>query len=528
MQQRTIRSAILCAALLVLPTLNLARSAALQQDRDEDTSTPTKEHESAKEQDSAQEQGSGGGDQAGGDAAKKTEEKDKEKEEERWFAVTNAEIHTGAGEVLRGATLLARNGKIKAIGYDIDLPPDTKVLDVKGLRVYPGLVAIASQGLLGNSGSEFEDTIDPFNSRMILGLASGITTTGMSNSAVKLKRFALKNVVVREKIFATFSWSDRNPASKRNLREKFVATAEYLRQYREWEEKVKKDKELKEPAKKNVDTSVLAVLRGEQIAKFNANERNDLLGIARLAQEFGFRPVIEGCQEGWTIADELGRAGAMAIVTPRDRRAKDELLVREGGTSIENAALLYKAGVPIAVVPATQGVDLGGIVGRDIMALPIEADFAVRGGLPEDAALASITSVPARILGINHRVGTLQVGKDCDLIVTDGDILHYETFVQYAVVDGKQVYDKEKELFFAHIRPRPAAEPPAKKLDKGETEAKPGDAKPKEEPAKSGDEKKDDEKKSDKDKQDSKDKKEEGEKKKDEGGGKLAEEERSF
>src|SRR5262252_8035248 len=107
---------------------------------------------------------------------------------------------------------------------------------------------------------------------MTLGLAAGITTTGMANSAVKLKRFALKNVVVRDRIFASFAWSGRNPAGKRSLREKFISTSEYLRQYREWEEKVKKDKELKEPAKKNVDTSVLAVLRGEMTAKFVANE----------------------------------------------------------------------------------------------------------------------------------------------------------------------------------------------------------------------------------------------------------------
>jgi hypothetical protein len=477
--------ALVLAALTLAFAPCFARGASAQQDEGDRQNPPVKDGRDGGDEDgdedaqaTAQEQGSSG--EQSGDAKKsddKDKEKEKEKEEERWFAVINADIYTGTGEHLRGATLLAKNGKIKSIGYDIDLPPDTKVLDVKGLRVYPGLVAISSKGLMGTSGSEFEDTVDPFNSRMTLGLAAGITTTGVSNSAVKLKRFAIKGVVVRDKIFATFTWSDRSPSGKRSLREKFVSTSEYLRQYREWEEKVKKDKELKEPAKKNVDTSVLAVLRGEQVAKFNANDRSDLLGIAHLAQEFGFRPVIEGCQEGWTVADELGRAGAMAVVTPRDRRAKDETLVREGGTSIENAALLYKAGVSVAVVPQTQGVDLGGIVGRDIQAIAIEADFAARGGLTDEAALASITSVPARILGINHRVGTLQVGKDCDLIVTDGDILHYQTFVQYAVVDGKQVYDKEKELFFAHIRPRPAAEAPAKKLDKGETEAKPSDDK---------------------------------------------------
>lgn len=414
--------------------------------------------------------------ESGGDGEKKEDgastDEAKKDEDERWFAVLNGEVHTGTGAVLRGATVLAKNGRIHEIGYDLELPPDAKTLDAQGMHVYPGLVAISSQGLIGQSNSEFGDTVNPFNPSMILGLATGITSTGAGNGAVKLKRFSLKDIVLREKVFTVLSYTNRNPSSKRSLREKLVAASAYLRDYRDWEEKVKKDKELKEPAKKNVDTSVLAVLRGESTAKFNANERDDLLGIARLAQEFGFRPVIEGCIEGWTVADELGRAGALAIVTPRDRRAKDERLARDGGSSIENAAILHRSGVPVAVVPATESVDLSGLVGRDIMHLPIEAGFAVRGGLSDAAALASITSVPARILGIQHRVGTLEVGKDCDLAITDGDILHYETFVQWAVVDGKVVYDKQKELYFAQIRPR--AEPaPERKLDKGETEAKP-------------------------------------------------------
>ncbi len=430
-----------------------------------------------------QEQGAGA-EQAGGESEKKDDAKAGEKGEEHWFAVLGGEVHTGTGAVLRGATVLAKNGKVTAIGYDLDVPPEAKTLDAKGMLVYPGIVAISSQGLIGNSGSDFEDTIDPFNSRMILGLAAGITTTGAAGTAVKLKRFSVQGAVVRDKIFTTLSWSGRNPAGKRSLREKFQKTSEYLRQFREWEEKVKRDKELKEPAKKDVDTTILSILKGETTAKFVANDRDDLLGIARLAEEFGFRPVIEGCVEGWTVADELGRAGAFAVVTPRERRPKDEQLAAPAGSSIENASILHKAGVQVAVVPASEGVDLGGLVGRDIMHITIEADFAVRGGLPEDAALASITTVPARILGISHRVGSLEVGKDCDLIVTDGDLLHYRTFVQYTVVDGKLVYDKEKELFFAHIRPRPAALAPEKKLDKGESETKPAEEKAGEEKAK--------------------------------------------
>jgi imidazolonepropionase-like amidohydrolase len=436
------------------------------------------------------------------DKKKSDEDKKKpEKEEERWFAVSGGDIYTGLGEVLRNATLLSKNGKIWKIGYDLDLPKETKTLDATGMRVYPGLVAIQSQGLLGNAPSEFQDTVDPFNSRMILALGTGITTTGSGSSAVKLKRFSVKDLVLNEKIFTLFTWSNRAPRSKADLRDKFKSAYEYLRSYREWERKVKDQKDLSEPSKKGVDSSVLAVLKGESTAKFVANDRDELLGIARIAQEYGFRPVIEGAQEGWTIADELGRAGARVILTPRDRRTKDEQLARAGGTSIENAAILYKAGVQVAIVPAAEGVDLGGIVGRDILHIPFEVDFAIRGGLPEKAALESITIVPARILGVNQRVGSLEIGKDCDLIVTDGDVLHYKTFVQYAVVDGKQVYDKEKELFYAQIRPRPALPAEPKKIDKGETETKPKEG-----------EKPDDAKK-DEDKKD--EKKDDGEKKKD-------------
>ena len=157
MQLTTIQRAFLSTTLFALAASGAAR-ASVQHDEGESTASPVQEQ-------------SGGGD-ASGENAKKSDDKDKEKEEERWFAVTNGDVYTGTGEHLRGATVLARNGKIKSIGYDIDLPPDTKVLDANGLRVYPGLVAIASQGLLGNSGSEFEDTIDPFNSRMTLGLAT--------------------------------------------------------------------------------------------------------------------------------------------------------------------------------------------------------------------------------------------------------------------------------------------------------------------------------------------------------------------
>ena len=83
-----------------------------------------------------------------------------------WIAVTGGDVYTGTGSYLRGATILAKDGKIESIGYNLFIPEDAERLDSSGMRVYPGLVAIASSGLLGGSGN-LKDTIDPFSSRMV-------------------------------------------------------------------------------------------------------------------------------------------------------------------------------------------------------------------------------------------------------------------------------------------------------------------------------------------------------------------------
>jgi imidazolonepropionase-like amidohydrolase len=438
-------------------------------------------------------------DEGGGESSGESAEREPEADRSEWLILTGGDVYTGTGAVLRGATLISKNGRIAEIGYDLeipgrdywaDVPEDQRWFkvrhqDVSGYRIYPGLVAINSSSLLGASGS-FEDQADPFNQSLILGLASGITSTGQGTSAIKLKRyvrsdppkpFDFDKIELSKRTYTSLASS--GASARRQLRERLDIAARYLRKYRQWEEDVKKDKELKEPSKRGVDSSILAVLKGEAMARFRANESEELLWIARLAQEYGFRPQIEGCREGWVVADELGRAGTMAIVVPRDRRDKSEELQRPGGSSIENAAILHRSGVQVAIRPASTGINLGGIVGRDIMHIPMEVGFAIRGGLPEDAALASITTIPARMMGISHRVGTIEVGKDCDLIVTDGDLLHYQTFVQWAIVDGEIVYDKQEELYFTHIRPRPDTElAPESKLDPGELPVEPAAAEP--------------------------------------------------
>jgi len=443
-----------------------------------------------------------------------------EQDPDVYLAIVGGDIYTGTGEILRGATMLSKNGKIDEIGYDLYLPEGTEEVDAHGLRVYPGLVALKATSRLtqgtfapglklhefvpevdhpdicGDCGksfeeivpsavdpgeystehlatdgfkSDFDESFDPFSGYMVMALGNGITTVQQSSTAVKLKRGEVDGVSLSEKTMTSMSWSGSNPSGKADLREKFRDAARYQDELRRWEEVVKKDKEAKEPSKKGIDSRVLAILQGATLAKFSSNDRDDLLGIARLAQKYHFRPVIEGCVEGWCVADELGRASAYAIINPRVRRDRQENLTHDNGSSIENAAILTRAGVQVAITPGNTSIDMGGISGRDLLSLPLEAGFAIRGGLDERTALEGITVIPARLLGIDHRVGSLEIGKDCDALITDGDLLHYQTFVQYTVVEGKLVYDKQEEIFYKNIRPRP--EPDVAATDPGEAPA---------------------------------------------------------
>jgi imidazolonepropionase-like amidohydrolase len=379
-------------------------------------------------------------------------------------ALQGGDVYTVTQGVLRGATVLIRGKKISRIGHGFALPAGTKVYDVSGLRVYPGLVALDSRGLLGSAG-KIEDTADPFNYQMTLALSAGVTSARQGNAVVKLTRGDLEGMVLRDNVGVSLTSGSNSYGSGFQQRESVRAAlrkaASYIKAFDEWADRQAKkiNEKDKPPSSAGVNKDFVKLLRHQEQAFANVEDAANLRAYAQLAQEFGFHLVIEGCSEGWTLADELGRAGVTAVVTPRNTfREPSEELLRPNGYSIENAGKLYRAGVDICVAPLSGGIGLGGIAGRDLLNLTMEAAFAIRGGLPADAALEAMTIGAARLLGVDERVGSLERGKDADVIVLDGDLFDYRSFVQYAFVDGKLRYEKNAETFFSHIRPveRPA------------------------------------------------------------------------
>jgi len=385
--------------------------------------------------------------------------------EERFLAIVGGTIHTVSGGVIPRGTILAKNGRIHEIGPNVPVPPGAEILAVDGLHVYPGLVAVDSTGIV----SAPDDT-DAFSFSLLLALAGGVTTARTGEHIVKLTYGTLDGHALAKSPFVTIRSSASDPKGRRELREALARVLEHRRALERHAREKEKDPKAVEPDGKwikGVYQTAQRLMSGEATAWVEATEAGEIRDICDLAARYDFRVVVAGAEEGWIAAQELAYANAAAVVTPRTRRDPDERRVAPNGTSPENAAILARHGVPIAIFPIGSifapggGVSLSGLAGRDLLHLPMEAAFAVRGGLPEDIAVRAITLDAARILGVEERVGSIEVGKDADFVITDGDLLSYLTLPQYTVVNGRIAYDQAKEGILEHIRPGGEPEPTA-------------------------------------------------------------------
>jgi hypothetical protein len=388
------------------------------------------------------------------DGADDEADEEKEEEKDKYFAVTGGVIHTVSHGDLYHHTILAKNGKIVEIAPRVDIPEEAEVLDATGHHIYPGLVAMKSGSVL--SAEPPDATTNVYSLPMAIGLAGGITTAVTGNTAASLTFGSVDDMTIRSNLFHNLSYSTRDPRARQKLRADFERCRQYIRDLEAYRVEKKNNPDAKEPEKdwiKGNFKKYLSLLRGESTAMITANRRNEILAFCDFVNRFGINAAIVGATEGWTAASEMARAGISAVITPRRRMRPNEASNHPTGSSIENAAILHRHGVRIAIVPGNTSITLWGLAGRDLLQLNMEAAFAVRGGLSNDAALRAITLTPARMLGIDHRVGSIDVGKDANFAITDGDILHYMTHTRWAVVNGRVAYDKQKDTLYSHIRP---------------------------------------------------------------------------
>jgi imidazolonepropionase-like amidohydrolase len=386
--------------------------------------------------------------------------KDEVKSVDHPVVFKGARIHTAAGKPIDNGILVVQKGKIVAVGPadKVKVPDDAEVRDVAGKVIIPGLVDTHSHvGLYqipargegdGNESSgpvqpglRALDAISPADARLRMALAGGVTTANIMPGSgnviggqtvyVKFRGKTIEEMRVEGRVVgglkmangenpkrANFGRNKVAPATRMKIaalqREQFVKAREYQKKWDAHEQAKKDGKDVPEPERDiNLDP-LLEVLQKKRTVHFHCHRADDLMTAVRIAREFDFDIVLQHATEGYRVADELARLKVPVSLTLLDSPGGK---MEAAGLLEENAAVLDKAGVKVAI-------NTDDMVTESRFFLRTGA-IAVRGGMSEDAALRALTLHGAQMMQLDQRVGSLEAGKDADLVVRPGSL---ETF----------------------------------------------------------------------------------------------------
>nr|WP_256304011.1 amidohydrolase [Intestinimonas massiliensis (ex Afouda et al. 2020)] len=382
--------------------------------------------------------------------------------------ILNGVVHTMAGPVIPHGYVEVENGKIRAVGEMSALPAAEAgpMYDAGGGHILPGFIdAHCHLGMFGNAlgfeaddGNESTDPCTPqlraidainpqdrcFHEAREGGVTTVLTGPGSANpiagqfAAIKTDGRWVDEMVLRAPAAMKMALGE-NPKTVYNERKETpitrMATAAVIRQelsktleYMDKQDKADAEEDTDAPDYDAKLEALIPVLRGELPVHIHAHRADDIATAVRICREFGLKYVIVHGTEGHLLPELLAAEGAGVITGPSlTDRSKPEL----ANLTIENPAILARAGVPVAICTDHPVIP--------IQYLPICAALAVRGGLEPEEALAAITIHPARLAGLDKRVGSLEPGKDADIVVTTGHPLDWNGKVRYVFIGGKQV-----------------------------------------------------------------------------------------
>ncbi len=378
--------------------------------------------------------------------------------------IQNGHIKPMVGpELEKGCVLIGDDGKIAAVAPEVSAPAGAQVIDAGGRLVTPGCVdAHCHIGLdnqaMGWEGMDYNEIVDPLTPQMRaidsinpmdeafgLALRGGVTSacTGPGSAnvvggtfvAVKLAGKRVDKMIIKDPLAMKCAFGE-NPKrcygqGKKASPMTRMGSAALLRELLFKTRRYMEDKEAgKNPAFDMKLESMIPVLKGEIPLKAHAHRADDILTAIRIAKEFGLHMTLDHCTDGALIADELAEEGLPAFVGPSlGSKTKIELAHK----SFTTPAVLHAAGVPISIITDAPVIPLQN--------LPMCAGLAAHAGLDMDEAWRAVTINPANQTGIGDRVGSLEPGKDGDVVIWAADPLTTiggEAYI--TIVDGKVVY----------------------------------------------------------------------------------------
>lgn len=385
-------------------------------------------------------------------------------------------IKTMAGPDIEDGCVRIENGKIAEIGRrdEINVHPvsQEQVIQVAEGVIMPGLIeAHCHMGITeekkGMEGDDCNETVNPvtpylraidaintmdaaFDDAVRAGITAAMIGPGSSNVAggqfafLKTKGRRVDDLIVKapaamkvafgENPKVNYSGQGKSPSTRMAiagmLREELTRASQYARN---------KKKALENGENFEEDFCLecwLPVLHREIPLKAHAHRVDDIFTAIRIAKEFNLKMTLDHCSEGHLIAEELAREGFPAIVGP-DFASRSKIEVQN--VAFKTAGVLNRAGVMTAIT-TDHPVSL-------IQSLPLCAGLAVKSGLPMEEGFKAITVYPAIICGVADRVGSLEVGKDADIAIFDGNPMEVFTKTLYTIIDGQIVFDGEKTCY---------------------------------------------------------------------------------
>ena len=377
--------------------------------------------------------------------------------------IQHGTVYDGVNPAPYEADIRLENGKIKEIRAGLTPNPGEEVIDASGLRVYPGFIDAHSHLGLDNYGMGWEghdynemgdivaaqlraiDSFNPMEQGVRKALEGGVTTVGTGPGsanvlggtfiAVKTHGKCVDDMIVKDPVAMKCAFGE-NP--KRCYKDKGdsarMTTAAKLREmlfsardYMERKEAAGGDVS-KSPKFDMKMEALIPVLKGEIPLKAHAHRADDICTAIRIAKEFGVKMTLEHCTEGHLIPEVVARSGFPAAVGPTLTNASKIELVNK---SFETPGVLARAGVQVSIITDNPVIPQS--------YLPLCAGLAVKAGMDPFQALQAITINPARHLGIEDRVGSLEVGKDGDVVLTKGDPMVSDSTVAAVVLNGEKV-----------------------------------------------------------------------------------------
>lgn len=378
----------------------------------------------------------------------------------------NAGIFTACSDFIKNGYVLIKDGRIIDVGPMAFCPKDDEKYDLSGLTIYPGFIdahchlGMWEDGLSfeGDDGNEDTDPATPhlraldainpadysFKEALEAGVTAVVTGPGSANPvagqmvAIKTYGKRVDDMVIKAPMAMKFALGE-NPKNTYHSKDETpstrMATAAIIREQLKKAQRYQRDilaaeedEETDEPEIDVKSEALAEVVEGNIQSHFHAHRSDDIFTAIRLAKEFDLDLVLVHCTEGYLNAEKLAEEKARAIVGPLIcTRTKPEL----SNERDENAAILKKAGVEVAICTDHPEVP--------IQYLPLSAGIAVRAGMDHDDAVRAITSVPAKILGLSDKIGSIAPGTDADIVVFKGDPLSvYETPL-WVIAGGKIV-----------------------------------------------------------------------------------------